>query len=534
MKKLFLLFLLSFSIACFGNVEKTINNSSYIDNNIELSNVYEGSSYNGFRVVPREWSSNLPPYDFYMKEIKGNTLSGEFTLTYPYLNFALTVHSTVPCTAYLFHNARPDLFSRSYSFYHFYIISGSYNPNMYTYHIPLDDVMVTSGKFSIVLNSLSGNVGNATVRIVGYDDISELSDASFVSDLDYHFVGKVSPVYINCPQEVDSTYLSYSSSYYNVFTSNSNRDMKLCLISGNRVVAYNDNYINNSDYNWGNEARLKYRTPPNGIIAYSANQTDSLESLLFIGCQTAYNPLRRFPNLKEDDAILSASSHRSYNCVSWAIGTWLLPYQILTSVGQNILNNAEDIFGRYGLTTEGATEENSQIDCWAYNGEFTHLSIKSNFNGLSYGYAWESKDADLERFMHPRYALACETPNRYNPYPYGNVVCHFITNENYMDPRYVRWENVQYTDIELAQINSMISKLSQNDIELFNTYFENLEDTISTYGISNLNLLREDPSYISLKELCKNNENVLGLAHLRFSEGHELGIQLIRRCNTWI
>ena len=73
------------------------------------------------------------------------------------------------------------------------------------------------------------------------------------------------------------------------------------------------------------------------------------------------------------------------------------------------------------LSTKSAINENLSANAAVYdlssnwtiepyhgnisNPPYSHMSVRSYTNNLSYGYSWESKLGEMARVMHPRYAL---------------------------------------------------------------------------------------------------------------------------------
>lgn len=434
----------------------------------------------------------------------------------------ITVHSTVPCNLYFFNEGNAVEDSHVHGFYHYYT-SIFNDESLYTIKV---DVYDFCNAYSFVLTSLNGQDGMATVYLKGdaWDNLTEeeIQELNPEERERYWFYGKVTNAYIPCPQV-----FSDNNTTYNIFTAQSRTDMRLLTISNGHISNYNNNYNGTGTHNWGTEARIKFHSTniPNGIIAYSLNQVDSMNTNLFVGCKS-YSLNNTFPLLSIDDSFLSDSICSYYNCVSWAIGTWWLPWPIPSIIGVTIIDDIGGLFEKYGLTTDGATENNAIVDCWVYDGEATHLSIKGNSNGLAHSFDWESKIGARERIMHPRYALTTNIPTNNLLYPYGEVEYHFIANEDYLNNRYIRW-NTSFVPEEMEMINSMANSISKQEKEVFEKLYDSVQYIVSKYYIENLNFLKKKTSYIELIELCQNNSNLLGLVYQKLSKGDYLPMQII-------
>lgn len=230
----------------------------------------------------------------------------------------------------------------------------------------------------------------------------------------------------------------------NYFTSYLTGDCRLWVESyetglNGRILGYNDDYYGGGDFYWGLNARVKksysQRMWNCFVSAYSSyNPTGSCD--IYMRCKNS-NIMSWFPNLKADDAIMSAPESGTYNCISWSGGItsyweWPLSLGSRYYVQGNPLASFDNYYGnnpvRYSgsegwtYTRTGATSSNNQIDLWSLNGSYTHGSVNARWdnipirlpaNGHPHGYDWESKPVPAMRTFHPRYAL--------NGNAYGNV-----------------------------------------------------------------------------------------------------------------
>lgn len=485
--------------------------------------LYAQQSESFFDISPKGWDIDAPPYDFYMKkDYLNNTLCGNMSFWYSD-SVSITVRSSVPCILYFFNENNLNDESYARNFNHYYSAPWQ-DENQYTATFAINNY---SYPYSFVLVSLNGQDGIASVYIKGnaWDDLTEEEIELLEPDERERSVyfGKVTNAYIPCPQTFNA-----NDSTYNIFTAQSQTDMRLCAIKNGRVYKFNDNYQGTGTHNWGTEARIKFTSDniPNGIIAYSLNQTDTMKTNLFVGCKSYSRNL--FPLLNDDDGFLCAPNNNIYNCVSWAIGTWRQTCSLPSIIGFEIHGSINSVLmNEYGLTTVGATEENSVVDLWVYEDEAKHFSIKGGFNGLAHSYSWESKIGDDVRFMHPRYALTLLSPIATNTEPYGEVKYHLITTNNYMNNFYTRW-NCNLDDTEIKQIESLIEKNTQKEKDVFNHLYNKINNIIKKKNIISLKSINKLSEYKELISLCiNNNDKMIGLAMEKLLEGDDLPFQII-------
>lgn len=201
-------------------------------------------------------------------------------------------------------------------------------------------------------------------------------------------------------------------------------------VSG-RVLAYNDDYPyipTSSDYDWGTNARINGAFSQ-GQWLFTTSYSYPCEQIfdIYTGLWTR-SALPYFPNMKDDDTICSSLATGNYNCISWAMGEWLVGFWLgyfneVSESGVWYEDALDSLFNAYGYTRENTTASNSMVDLWkgidSHDGymKCTHASIKSKANQYAAGYDWESKIGDEIRIFHPRYAL--------EGYKYGEVFAHY-------------------------------------------------------------------------------------------------------------
>lgn len=240
----------------------------------------------------------------------------------------------------------------------------------------------------------------------------------------------------------NATTLNYFTSHLTPASGNT-PDTRIFAMNSNAspVVGYNDDYTTSGDWNWGLSSRIKktFSTTPATAFVCAYGLTTNGTCDIYAGAATSTVP-PYFANLKTDDAIRSGdASGTYYNCISWSGGVtsaWNWPL-----TGTNVYYNANpttafDNFyantpvkrysGAWNYTRTGANVSNAVVDLWAYNGTYTHGSVKKPGNNNPHGYDWESKPGGLDRTFHPRNAL-----NGAAPAYYGSVVAYYIHTGSY-------------------------------------------------------------------------------------------------------
>ncbi|MDR3129782.1 MAG: hypothetical protein LBU03_06050 [Tannerellaceae bacterium] len=191
------------------------------------------------------------------------------------------------------------------------------------------------------------------------------------------------------------------------------------------IIAYNDSYSGTGDFNWGWASRIK--TNLTNVAAGLVSSYSSYVPLgstfdLYLGIREG-DIMSYFPNLKADDAIRSAPSSSTYNCISWTINRinyWEWPLNPSSSYYNADPLKAFDLcYTSNGYTRTGADSLNAAVALWALSGSFTHGSITKNtyLPNVPHGYDWESKPGSLSRTLHPRHAL--------NGSSYGSILYYY-------------------------------------------------------------------------------------------------------------
>ena len=333
-----------------------------------------------------------------------------------------------------------------------------------------------------------------------------------------------------------------------------------------QVVGMADNYTEDSDFEWRNNARFNqsFDSGRYSVLLASNNpyyyQTDTCDiyysELYTMPAETAL----KFPRLKADDAIISHGSLNNvqfYNCIAWSARTttnWLWPH---TSIGSrdirwfDMLYNNQPVHNSDGnfyqrdtslprYTRDGANAENSAIDLWGFkdeNGriiEITHASIKHNSKDpmVPHGYDWESKDGYNTRFFHPRRALERSG--------YGEIIAHYRLVEDAPNNRErtlqqqvaegnIIVETIELTDSEMDIIDNVIANISLTQETNFNTLYDNWKQLVEQYSYkANLWAHKDYPQYAVLLTCMQSIENGEYLAYKKFAENDITAMLLIQ------
>lgn len=324
----------------------------------------------------------------------------------------------------------------------------------------------------------------------------------------------------------------------NTFTAHSSVKSSIWCEAGlsGKVLAYNDGYNGNGDYEWGNNARIKksYDILVKNVYIAAANSSSPLGKCdLYIGCGVDNTILgSSFPSLKSDDMIRSAGINSEYNCIGWTGGliSWAWP---MTEMLEDIkdpkaqLSWFDNFYGkeRYPgspvYTRNGANENNSVIDLWGYvegsivsgfiikdTTAYTHASIRKCLDGIPHGYDWESKCGSLPRIFHPRYSLKGKDYGRVVHYyrPVNNIQKSATIDEVIADGMAVM-ENVKLTSGELAIIEDGISKIDGDIILEFGNLFSEWKSLWESNVASNPFILKKHEKYTKLLDFCKDHDS---------------------------
>jgi len=280
-----------------------------------------------------------------------------------------------------------------------------------------------------------------------------------------------------------------------------------------RILGFNDDYYGGGDFNWGLNARVKKSYPQrmwNCFVSTYSSYYPTGTCDLYMRCKNSniyYPNMPYFPNLKADDAIMSAPASGIYNCISWSGGItsyweWPLSSGSRYYVQGNPLASFDNYYGnnpvRYSgsegwtYTRTGATSSNNQIDLWSLNGIYTHGSVNARWDNITirtpanehpHGYDWESKPGMLMRTFHPRYALSGSSYGNVDKYykwiniPLLKSNLKFITSEESIRLGLSILDNVEFSEFELSRISLLSEELNIDELKEFDYKYETWRST---------------------------------------------------------
>lgn len=349
----------------------------------------------------------------------------------------------------------------------------------------------------------------------------------------------------------------YNKKTYNSFTVNSNNfDTIMYILSENsvsdrKVIGYNDDYRDDSDFNWGLASRVQqsYSTnnTPKYVFVSSYNPTISDTVDIYGMCKETYSNQNMFPNLKSDDAMISAPGSYSYNCISYSGGItheWINPD--LTFSGGTLSpwyneNNEialDNYYGnippRYvGATTYEVTDNanESVVNVYKKGTKWTHASVRKPANNQMHGYAWESKLGHQERIFHPRNSLDNESyENAYghiekmykiaetnsttsiSTYNLRSIQNEDISFEESVEARLTEVQNIELTDSEKKSLKIKIDNINDNAIDKFNILYDKWTEKILNdnflFASNNVSDFIHTSEYKELSNLIDKNNNL--------------------------
>jgi hypothetical protein len=317
--------------------------------------------------------------------------------------------------------------------------------------------------------------------------------------------------------------------------------------NGGQAMGYNDDYVSTGDWSWGYASRIKKTFPstPYAVYACAYSLTTTGTCDMYGGVTNSTVP-PYFANFKDDDAMRSGDATGTYyNCISWSGGittAWHWPlYSTSVYYNANPITCFDNFYGNtpvkrysgaWNYTRTGATLSNSVVDLWAYNGSYTHGSVKKPGNNHPHGYDWESKTGSLDRSFHPRNALSGGAPANY-----GNVVAYYIHNGSFA-PRLSGAGGIA-TDVEairagtdvadkaalstaaLEKLGALEQRVSANTSETFDKLYHAWQATWQENAVqSDLGRYCQNDEYKALSDYCKaNRSTVLPLFFKQYLQG---------------
>jgi len=350
-------------------------------------------------------------------------------------------------------------------------------------------------------------------------------------------------------------YVSSKTGTLNYFTCKSTGDTRIFAAnySGTPIRGYNDDYATSGSWFWNGNGRIK-RTFSEYmgyvvVCAYSLASAGTCD--VYMGCENSdvwSGNYSEFPYLHQDDAIKSAPSSGTYNCISWSGGvtsTWIWPpnlystYNCTSSFGDiscfdNFYsNNPARYPGAWNFTRTGATSANNDVDLWKYGSSFTHGSVRKPGNGHPHGYDWESKPGGLTRTFHPRNDL-------YNPTGgYGSVTNYYKATGTYAsrngeayasDAAAVAagvavFENAQLSRGANEKLDRFLSKLDDRTVAEFEKLYAAWKATWASNAMySDPDMYCKNEAYEAMAQFCFSHPSLLYKVFEKFVGGdHFIG-----------
>lgn len=340
------------------------------------------------------------------------------------------------------------------------------------------------------------------------------------------------------PVGCSRTEISLPSAYgeeFSCFALSKTGNPSVMLIDDGDVVAYNDDFPYDatlSDYDWGKNARIDgplsedqwlLSINPKSLSAYSYD--------VYTGCRKT--DLECFSNFKNLDIIKSSEVSGYYNCISWAVGEWMVGlwlnnYNGVTSSPIKYKDVLDSIFTAYNYI-ETESENPADIDLWKrYNDntgmiECTHASIRSKRGQYAAGYDWESKLGANVRVFHPRYALEGDE--------YGEVFAHYyrntistISDSIQIMPDFL---NISLTQEEFERIEQGVSQMKGELLYQFDEMYTECQKNGAFRVSVCIDSFEEVKPYSQLLALCKNYPELHYLIYQKVCKREILAIKLL-------
>lgn len=474
------------------------------------------------RDIEQQTSSNAStPFSFDAK-IRMRT-EATFCDTFNYVegtNQQITVRSNTQCFVYLF--AVNHLNECSYSYTTDIINDTLYNKTI-LFNVPYTD------SYCILVTTTSDVKGKECVVTVN------------------NYYNKTSPVAYNLFAYSNEGNFDYP---YNIFSTSRRSDPMLFVLDNtNRIVAFNDNYNSNGDYDWGLTARvvLPGSQVVGGVIVNSTptyGVTENGRIDVYAGCPSIHDGT----NLKTyyqdyfssfDDMMVSAPASLEYDHITWAIGEYNYDDPYLTLFQFNALDPEKPLspidmlFRKKLYTREYVTEANSDIDLYVTveDSICLYAAVAAFGNKNSTGYAWESKVGTSERVFHPRYAIRdyAEDGEEVSILHYRHLSIFELQDLDEIDDFYVDYvyRNFELTEAEDSTLRQGVRGLSRRKINQFQNAYDQCKQILLNENKKGSLCLNNNPAYINLLSLCQQTPAFMNYAYLNANNGDRLAFKLI-------
>lgn len=327
---------------------------------------------------------------------------------------------------------------------------------------------------------------------------------------------------------------------YNSFTCYCNGDPRLWVEEGSLpgyVTAYNDNYNDCTDFNWGNNARV-LRQYSNNLNAIHLTSGSSYYPISY--CDIYINCLSSSINTSSTNFIQSAPLSTNYNCIAWSGGIYTAPIWPPSGFSTTISDPLAAFDYFYGterypgcsiFTRTGATASNCTVELWAnpISHKYMHASVKKGGDNNAHGFDWESKCGYLERVYHPEGAQILN---------YGNVVEYYrridngvssgVSLEEAIAKGDVVMENVQFTSDENNYLKTRISTLGEDNKIRFKMLFNKWSNVWNNSIYSDPDQIADCDDYRELLSFCKTNDNLKFAVYEKLGEGNYCATCLVK------
>jgi hypothetical protein len=327
--------------------------------------------------------------------------------------------------------------------------------------------------------------------------------------------------------------------------------------AGGAVTGYNDDYHNGNGgtWNWGLSSRVKKNYASGSTIvfvcAYSAAKTGVCD--VYMGNGNGQLPISEpanFPLLKPEDAIQSAPSTGTYNCISWTGGitsSWSWPPSSFSPwyVANNELAGFDKFYsntplrfpGAANYTRSGATSANAKVDLWKKGSYYQHASVTKPGNDHPHGYDWESKPGSLDRTFHPRNALT--NANWYGVVtdyykPTGTFAKNiagksFATDADAVAAGVAVYENAQLSAKAQDKLSNLLAQADRDVTNNFDQLYEKWKQTwAANASLSDPDAYCNNTEFEKLQAYCNKNTNTtMLLVFEKFVGGDHLTSKLV-------
>ncbi len=515
-----LFFSIDFSIG--KNLFAPFYNFSFNDQGLSLNSLYRNNSYSdiipttNWTIQPFQGNNFQAPYDFYL--LRNYTANQTFYKKLflqqgDSIKFWIKNNSS-DCIGYCFMSDSPETYSKT-----------CLNPGSGSIpFIAVKDLVPQTGFYSFLVQSTSPCQCTVMVNNTFYNNVSASNNALY------------------CLQD--------TADVYNTFTWNSTGDVALCIIDqSGKVCAFNDNYFSLGDVSWGTEARIKkkFSLPSSLFLVFPSSDDRQITTDVYARCKNNLIWPNYFFNYSSDDAIQACPRNGfmayDYNCFAWAGGwwfSWIDPTtfpEIEYNPSQGNYPLLEYWLSDCGYTSEGTTEDNSEIDVYqydtipAYPKDYSHMAIRCYSNNTSYGYGWESKIGVNERVMHPRYALSGNyllTSEDQRYHGYGMVVKRYRSIIPYNQRQSSQiLENVSFSEEENLLIDDKIFK---NSISTENVFLPLYNESVKEFSLNCFNtvdMLQKIEQYRQLVDFCQSNPNTINIIYQKVRDGEIVACRLL-------